>query len=147
MLLSLGYFAFFHSQDLDRNPFCPKMATINYCIIVLLATKWILSYLHVMRSLTSHLWRDQRNWETLGQFLTGPRQGQTASVIMWMDSQSEASKRNNGVNWSSGRCCRRGSHLTRVDAAREELVQLDQLVWGDVEFESDAVEGIIRSHL
>lgn len=43
--------------------------------------------------------------------------------------------------------CRKCSHLTRVDAARKELVQLDQFVWGDVELESDAVEGIIRSHL
>lgn len=39
------------------------------------------------------------------------------------------------------------SHLTGVDAAGEELVQLDQFVWGDVELECDAVEGIIRSHL
>lgn len=41
----------------------------------------------------------------------------------------------------------RGSHLTRVDTAGEEFVQLDQFVWGDVELERDAVEGIVRSHL
>lgn len=39
------------------------------------------------------------------------------------------------------------SHLTRVDTAREQLVELDQLVWGDVELECNAVEGIIGSHL
>lgn len=44
-------------------------------------------------------------------------------------------------------CSCQGSHLTRVDTAGEEFVQLDQLVWGDVELERDAVEGIIRSHL
>lgn len=39
------------------------------------------------------------------------------------------------------------SHLTRVDAASKQLVQLNQFVWGDVELERDAVEGIVWSHL
>lgn len=51
------------------------------------------------------------------------------------------SPRNNEGAGSSGYLCyRRGSHLTGVDAAGEELVQLDQFVWGDVELECDAVE-------
>lgn len=29
----------------------------------------------------------------------------------------------------------------------EELVELDQLVWGDVEVEGDAVEGVLGPHL
>lgn len=85
--------------------------------------------------------------ETLGQFLTGSRQEQTASVIMMVDSHWSASQRNNDGAEARGLCYRRGSHLTGVDTAREELVQLDQFVRGDVELECDAVEGIIRSHL
>lgn len=40
-----------------------------------------------------------------------------------------------------------GSDLARVHAAGEELVQLDQLVGGDVEPERDAVERVVGSHL
>jgi len=47
----------------------------------------------------------------------------------------------------SDRRDRRAAHLTGVDAAREELVQLDQFVGGDVELERDAAEGVVRSHL
>lgn len=42
---------------------------------------------------------------------------------------------------------RRASHLTGINAARKELVQLNQFVRSDVELERDAVEGIVRSHL
>lgn len=40
-----------------------------------------------------------------------------------------------------------GSDLAGVHAAGEELVQLDQLVGGDVEPERDAVERVVGSHL
>ncbi len=129
-------FTYFHTKSYRQQHFWqiyPWMSTV--------ATQWMLFCLHVTHSPMSRLWRqDQRKSETCGQLLPGSRRGQTASVITMISSQSEE-------QWGScgSGCC--GSHLTGIDAAREELVQLYQFVWGDVELERDTAEGIIWSNL
>lgn len=73
-------------------------------------------------------------------------QGQTASVTVMADSQ-----RSGGDSGGCSSACVTVlpgvPHLTGVHTAGEELVQLDQLVRGDVELECDAVEGIVGAHL
>lgn len=87
------------------------------------------------------------NPEIYSQPPTDIHQGQTASVTVNGGQSAVRRRLEAAAAARASPCCCRGSHLTGVHAAGEELVQLDQLVRGDVELERDAVEGIVGAHL